>query len=120
MAKQIIFSEEARARLKAGIDKMANAVKVTLGPKGRSVVLEKKFGSPSIIDDGVSIAKDIELEDHFENMIWFPSGDVHNLLATQLNTGLEPATLDLVVVNLTLGCMILLLPTGLKLKNPLT
>jgi len=68
MAKQIIFSEEARARLKAGIDKMANAVKVTLGPKGRSVVLEKKFGSPSIIDDGVSIAKDIELEDHFENM----------------------------------------------------
>ncbi|MDR1684493.1 MAG: chaperonin GroEL [Elusimicrobiota bacterium] len=68
MAKQIIFSEEARAKMKAGIEKVANAVKVTLGPKGRSVVLEKKFGSPLIIDDGVTIAKDIELEDKFENM----------------------------------------------------
>ena len=68
MAKQIIFSEEARARMRAGIEKVANAVKVTLGPKGRSVVLEKKFGSPLIIDDGVTIAKDIELEDKFENM----------------------------------------------------
>ena len=68
MAKQIIFSEEARAKMKAGIEKVANTVKVTLGPKGRSVVLEKKFGSPLIIDDGVTIAKDIELEDKFENM----------------------------------------------------
>ena len=68
MAKQIIFSEDARSKMKAGIEKVANAVKVTLGPKGRSVVLEKKFGSPLIIDDGVTIAKDIELEDKFENM----------------------------------------------------
>jgi len=68
MAKQIIFADEARAKMKAGIEKVANAVKVTLGPKGRSVVLEKKFGSPLIIDDGVTIAKDIELEDKFENM----------------------------------------------------
>ncbi|MDR0734158.1 MAG: chaperonin GroEL [Elusimicrobiota bacterium] len=68
MAKQIIFSEEARAKMKAGVEKVANAVKVTLGPKGRSVVLEKKFGSPLIIDDGVTIAKEIELEDKFENM----------------------------------------------------
>jgi chaperonin GroEL len=68
MAKQIVFGEDARTRIKAGIDKVANAVKVTLGPKGRSVVLEKKFGYPSIIDDGVTIAKEIELEDHFENM----------------------------------------------------
>lgn len=68
MAKQIIFSEDARNKMKAGIEKVANAVKVTLGPKGRSVVLEKKFGSPLIIDDGVTIAKDIELEDKFENM----------------------------------------------------
>ncbi len=68
MAKQVIFADEARAKMKAGIEKVANAVKVTLGPKGRSVVLEKKFGSPLIIDDGVTIAKDIELEDKFENM----------------------------------------------------
>ncbi|MFA5161684.1 MAG: chaperonin GroEL [Elusimicrobiales bacterium] len=68
MAKQIIFGEEARARIKSGIDQAANAVKVTLGPKGRCVVLEKKFGYPSIIDDGVTVAKEIELEDHFENM----------------------------------------------------
>ncbi|NLO91309.1 MAG: chaperonin GroEL [Elusimicrobia bacterium] len=68
MAKIIVYGEEARGKIKAGVDKMANAVKVTLGPKGRSVVLEKKFGSPTIIDDGVSIAKEIELEDHFENM----------------------------------------------------
>ncbi len=68
MAKQIIFSEDARSKMRAGIGKVADAVKVTLGPKGRSVVLEKKFGSPLIIDDGVTIAKDIELEDKFENM----------------------------------------------------
>ena len=68
MAKQIIYGDEARAKMRAGIEKVANAVKVTLGPKGRSVVLEKKFGSPLIIDDGVTIAKDIELEDKFENM----------------------------------------------------
>ena len=68
MAKQIIYGDEARAKMKTGIEKVANAVRVTLGPKGRSVVLEKKFGSPLIIDDGVTIAKDIELEDKFENM----------------------------------------------------
>ncbi len=68
MAKQVIYGDQARAKMKAGIEKVANAVKVTLGPKGRSVVLEKKFGSPLIIDDGVTIAKDIELEDKFENM----------------------------------------------------
>ncbi|PIU20427.1 MAG: chaperonin GroEL [Elusimicrobia bacterium CG08_land_8_20_14_0_20_59_10] len=68
MAKQIIYSEEGRMRLKAGVDKLANAVKVTLGPKGKSVILSKKFGSPSIIDDGVTIAKEIELEDNFEDM----------------------------------------------------
>ncbi|MBI5631654.1 MAG: chaperonin GroEL [Elusimicrobia bacterium] len=68
MAKQIIFAEEARKELKEGVDKLANAVKITLGPKGRSVVLEKKFGSPQIVDDGVIIAKDIELPEPFENM----------------------------------------------------
>lgn len=68
MAKQIIYSDDARMRLKSGVDKMANAIKVTLGPKGRSVVLDRKFGSPTVIDDGVTIAKEIELEDAFENM----------------------------------------------------
>ena len=68
MAKQISFDSEARGKLKAGIDALANAVKVTLGPKGRNVVIEKKFGGPSITKDGVSVAKEIELEDALENM----------------------------------------------------
>jgi len=68
MAKNIIFGEEARKSLQSGVDKLANAVKVTLGPKGRNVVLEKKFGSPLITNDGVTIAKEIELSDPFENM----------------------------------------------------
>ena len=68
MAKQILFSEEARRSMLRGVDTLANAVKVTLGPKGRNVVLEKKFGSPLITNDGVTIAKEIELEDAFENM----------------------------------------------------
>ena len=68
MAKQMLFSHEARTALKAGVDKLADAVKVTLGPRGRNVVLDKKFGSPIITNDGVSIAKEIELEDPFENM----------------------------------------------------
>ena len=68
MAKQILFSDDARKKMKDGVDKLANATKVTLGPKGRSVVLEKKFGSPVVIDDGVTIAKEIELQDPYENM----------------------------------------------------
>ncbi len=68
MAKQIEFSENARAAMKRGVDALANAVKVTLGPKGRNVVLEKKFGSPLITNDGVTIAKEIELQDPYENM----------------------------------------------------
>ncbi len=68
MAKNIIFGEEARKSLQNGVDKLANAVKVTLGPKGRNVVLDKKYGSPLITNDGVTIAKEIELEDAFENM----------------------------------------------------
>jgi chaperonin GroEL len=68
MAKQIIYGEEARRALQKGVDKLANAVKVTLGPKGRNVVLDKKFGAPNITKDGVSVAKEVELEDAFENM----------------------------------------------------
>jgi len=68
LAKQLIFDETARRSLKRGIDRLADAVKVTLGPKGRNVVLDKKFGAPTITNDGVTIARDIELEDPFENM----------------------------------------------------
>ncbi len=68
MAKQIIFDEDARHALKKGIDTLADAIKVTLGPRGRCVVLDKKWGAPLVIDDGVTIAKDIDLPDPFENM----------------------------------------------------
>ena len=68
MAKQIIYGEEARRALLAGIDKLSNTVKITLGPKGRNVVLDKKYGAPAITNDGVTIAKEIELDDPFENM----------------------------------------------------
>ena len=68
MAKQILFNEEARRALERGVNALADAVKVTLGPKGRNVVLEKKFGAPTITNDGVTIARDIDLEDAFENM----------------------------------------------------
>jgi chaperonin GroEL len=68
MAKQLKFDEEARRALEAGVNKLADAVKVTLGPKGRNVVLDKKFGAPTITNDGVSIAKEVELDDPFENM----------------------------------------------------
>ena len=67
MAKDIKFNIEARDLLKQGVDQLANAVKVTLGPKGRNVVIEKKFGAPQITKDGVTVAKEIELEDKFEN-----------------------------------------------------
>ncbi|HVS44552.1 MAG TPA: chaperonin GroEL, partial [Candidatus Dormibacteraeota bacterium] len=68
MAKQLVFNVDARAALKRGVDRVAEAVKITLGPKGRNVVLDKKFGSPTITNDGVTIAKEIELEEPFENM----------------------------------------------------
>ena len=68
MAKQISFSDEARRAIQSGVDQLANAVKVTLGPKGRNVVIEKKFGSPTITKDGVTVAKEIELENPYENM----------------------------------------------------
>ena len=68
MAKQIKYGEDARRALEAGVNALANTVKITLGPKGRNVVLDKKFGAPLITNDGVTIAKEIELEDPFENM----------------------------------------------------
>src|SRR4051812_30127766 len=68
MAKQIAFSDEAREGLKRGVDELANAVKVTLGPRGRNVVIEKKFGAPTITNDGVTIAKEIDLEGVYERI----------------------------------------------------
>jgi len=68
MAKQISFDRDAREKLKAGVDALANAVKVTLGPKGRNVVIQKSFGAPAVTKDGVTVAKEIELEDPVENM----------------------------------------------------
>ena len=68
MAKIIVFNEEARQALKRGVDKLANAVKVTLGPKGRNVVIEQGYGSPIITKDGVTVAKEVELEDKMENI----------------------------------------------------
>src|SRR6201995_4297154 len=68
MAKEITFDTNARDRIKKGVDKLANAVKVTLGPKGRNVILDKKFGAPTVTKDGVTVAKEIELKDPIENM----------------------------------------------------
>ena len=68
MAKNIIFNTEAREQLRLGVDALANAVKVTLGPKGRNVIIDKKFGAPHITKDGVSVAKEVELEDAVQNM----------------------------------------------------
>src|SRR3989338_1666640 len=68
MAKQLMFNEEARRAILKGVEQLSRAVKVTLGPKGRNVVLDKKFGSPTITKDGVTVAKEIDLPDPFENM----------------------------------------------------
>src|SRR3989339_2075431 len=68
MAKQLLFSDDARRQILSGVEQLARAVKITLGPKGRNVVIEKKFGSPTVTKDGVTVAKEIELEDVFENM----------------------------------------------------
>ena len=68
MSKEIAYDTKARATLKKGVDKLANAVRVTLGPKGRNVVIEKKFGAPTVTKDGVTVAKEIDLEDQLENV----------------------------------------------------
>ena len=81
MAKDIKFNMDARDLLKNGVDQLANAVKVTLGPKGRNVVIEKKFGAPQITKDGVTVAKEIDLEDNFDNT------GAHLLKSVQSKTG---------------------------------
>jgi len=92
MAKEIYFDLESRNGLKAGVDKLANAVKVTLGPKGRNVVIGKKFGSPTITKDGVSVAKEIELKDPLENMGAQMVKEVANKTATEAGDGTTTAT----------------------------
>src|SRR3989304_6844192 len=81
MAKQILFSEDARKALKRGVDLVADVVKVTIGPKGRNVVLDKGYGAPTITNDGVSIAKEITLKDKFENM----GAEIMKEVATKTN-----------------------------------
>lgn len=92
MAKQIIFDTDAREKLKRGVDTLANAVKVTLGPKGRNVIIDKKFGSPAITKDGVTVAKEIELKDSIENMGAQLVKEVASKTADQAGDGTTTAT----------------------------
>lgn len=92
MAKQILFDTEAREKMKRGVDTLANTVKVTLGPKGRNVIIDKKFGSPSITKDGVSVAKEIELKDPIENMGAQLVKEVASKTADQAGDGTTTAT----------------------------
>ena len=120
MAKEIKFNEEARRSLERGVDALANAVKVTLGPKGRNVVLEKKFGAPTITNDVVTIARDIELEDPFENM----GAQLVKEVATKTNdvagdgtttaTVLAQAMIDEGIKNLAAGANPIILRRGMK------
>ncbi len=92
MAKLILFEKDARDKLKSGVDKLANAVKVTLGPKGRNVILDKKFGAPQVTKDGVTVAKEIELEDPIENMGAQMTKEVASKTADQAGDGTTTAT----------------------------
>ena len=92
MAKEITFDTVAREKLKAGVDALANAVKVTLGPKGRNVVIDKKFGAPHITKDGVTVAKEIELSDPIENMGAQMLKEVASKTADQAGDGTTTAT----------------------------
>ena len=96
MAKELKYNEEARRALEAGVNQLANAVKITLGPRGRYVVLDKKFGSPTITNDGVTIAKEIDLEDPFENLGLHPRIAIRK----DMNESLSGGSLDLVWIDL--------------------
>ena len=120
MAKKIIFGEEARRAMQSGVDQLADTVKVTLGPKGRNVVLDKKFGSPLITNDGVTIAREIELEDPFENM----GAQLVKEVATKTNdvagdgtttaTVLAQAIIREGLKNVTAGANPMMIRTGIK------
>jgi len=121
MAKNVLFGEEARRSMQRGVDKLANTVKITLGPKGRNVILDKKFGSPLITNDGVTIAREIELEDPFENM----GAQLVKEVATKTNDvagdGTTTATLLAQAIireglkNVTAGANPMLIRTGIKM-----
>jgi len=121
MAKNILFGEEARRAMQRGVDKLANTVKITLGPKGRNVILDKKFGSPLITNDGVTIAREIELEDAFENM----GAQLVKEVATKTNDvagdGTTTATLLAQAIireglkNVTAGANPMLIRTGIRM-----
>ncbi|MDK0567358.1 chaperonin GroEL [Clostridium perfringens] len=121
MAKTLLFGEEARRSMQAGVDKLANTVKVTLGPKGRNVILDKKFGSPLITNDGVTIAREIELEDAYENM----GAQLVKEVATKTNDvagdGTTTATLLAQAIireglkNVTAGANPILIRNGIKI-----
>jgi chaperonin GroEL len=120
MAKEIKFGAEARAALESGVNQLANAVKVTLGPKGRNVVLDKKFGTPLITNDGVTIAKEIELEDPFEDM----GAQLVKEVATKTNdvagdgtttaTVLAQAMIQEGIKNITAGANPIILRKGMR------
>src|SRR6202171_2162070 len=92
MAKQVVHGEDSRAALLRGVNVLSHAVKVTLGPKGRNVVIDKKFGSPTITKDGVTVAKEIELKDHFENMGAQMLKEVASKTSDLAGDGTTPAT----------------------------
>src|SRR5436190_14476147 len=92
MAKQLVFSEEARRSLNRGVDKLANAVSTTLGPKGRNVAIDKKFGAPTITKDGVTVAKEIDLKDPYENMGAQLVKEVSEKTSTEAGDGTTTAT----------------------------
>lgn len=126
MAKQILFNEEARRSLERGVNALADAVKVTLGPKGRNVVLEKKFGAPTITNDGVTIARDIELEDPFENMgaqlvkeVSIKTNDVAGD-GTTTATVLAQAMINEGMRNVAAGANPMVLKKGIKKDRQLT
>jgi chaperonin GroEL len=123
MAKEIVYSEAARKKLKAGVDKLANAVKITLGPRGRNVILDKGFGSPTITNDGVSIAKEIELEDRIENL----GAEIVKEVASKTNDVAGDGTTTAIVLaqaiineglkNVTAGANPLLIKRGIELAK---
>src|SRR5688500_20288204 len=92
-AKDVRFSDDARARMLKGVNILANAVKATLGPKGRNAVLEKSFGAPTVTKDGVSVAKEIELKDKFENMGAKTMTEVASNTSDEVGDGTTPAAL---------------------------
>src|ERR1700716_797604 len=120
MAKQLAFTEEARKKLKNGIDQMANAVKTTLGPKGRNVAIDKKYGAPTVTHDGVTVAKEIELQDPYENMgaqLLKEAATKTNDIAgdgTTTSTVLAQAIVNEGFKNLTAGANPLLLKRGIE------